>query len=143
MSQNLRTFITLLRPNSMIPSRESDEAVGYDVYSTVTVELKPLKLERIPLGIALCPPEGHYFELCSRSGLTARGMIGLHGTLDPDYRGEVFAILLNTTSKPYTVLERHRVGQLVLRPAVATKFSLSEALPSSNRGTAGFGSTGT
>ena len=42
---------------------------------------------RVPTGIAIAAPPGTDVQVRPRSGLFARGVIGMLGTIDADYRG--------------------------------------------------------
>jgi dUTP pyrophosphatase len=64
------------------------------------------------------------------------------GTIDADYRGEVQVILVNLGREPVTIARGERVAQLVVARVERIVWDEVAALPSSARGTGGFGSTG-
>ena len=60
----------------------------------------------IPTGFCLEIPEGYFVEIRPRSGLSAKENILIPnspGTVDSDYRGQVFVPLLNLSKAPFTV----------------------------------------
>jgi dUTP pyrophosphatase len=80
-----------------------------------------------------------------RSGLALRDGIGLlnsPGTIDADYRGEIKIILVNHGNQDVLVRRGDRIAQLVVAPVVSAVFEDAENLTPSERGEAGFGSTG-
>jgi dUTP pyrophosphatase len=81
-----------------------------------------------------------------RSGLAARhgiGIVNAPGLVDSGYRGEVRVVLVNhDPSETFTVEPGMRIAQLVLVPVAEVEPVRVEALPETQRGTAGFGSSG-
>ena len=69
-------------------------------------------------------------------------MLNTPGTIDSDYRGEVRVNLINLGGAPYLVKKGDRIAQLLISPVMHATFARLESLPPSERGTAGFGSTG-
>jgi dUTP pyrophosphatase len=98
---------------------------------------------RIPTGIAVEIPEGHYGKVSSRSGLAFKsGIFSFDGTVDSGYRSEIGVLLYNTTSKPYQVRKGDRIAQLIVVPcAIMDPLEVDELSPA-DRGENGFGSSG-
>jgi len=119
---------------------------GADLTSTDAVRLAPGERVTVGTGVALALPEGYAGFVVPRSGLAARHgitIVNAPGTIDAGYRGEIRVTLLNTdTAEPYEVAVGDRVAQLVIVPVVRAAFVPVDQLPTSVRGTAGFGSTG-
>lgn len=62
-----------------------------------------------------------------------------------DYRGEIGVILINHDITPFVVQHGDRIAQLIIKETNQIEFeevSRFEDLPTSDRGTGGFGSTG-
>ena len=78
-------------------------------------------------------------HLCS--GLSSKGISISFGTIDPDYCGQVQAIVHNTTDTPFNMDLGHRIGQLVFAPIIHPQLQSVKELETSFRGTGGFGST--
>lgn len=131
-----------------VPRYQSPGAAGMDLQADVLapVILQPGARMVIPCGIKLAISFGYEGQLRPRSGLAARWGITLlnaPGTIDCDYRGEINAILLNTDSEtPFKISPGDRIAQLVIAPVVQATMIERLKLPSTERGEAGFGSTG-
>lgn len=100
----------------------------------------------MPTGLFLEIPAGYEVQVRPRSGLAAKKgvtVLNAPGTIDADYRGEVCVILVNLSSQPFTVESGERIAQLVLARHEVIEWEEVDELSSSDRGTGGFGSTGT
>ena len=96
-------------------------------------------------GLAFAIPEGFEGQVRPRSGLAARHgitVLNAPGTIDPDYRGEVKIVLMNAGAEPFVVHNGDRVAQLVIAPVCRPRMVMVEELTQTQRGSAGFGSTG-
>ena len=66
------------------------------------------------------------------------------GKIDSDYRGEIKGLLLNNRNQDIVGIEAgDRVAQFEINPVHDIEFEETEELSTSERGTGGFGSTGT
>ena len=70
-------------------------------------------------------------------------MANAPGTIDSDYRGEVKVILINFGQDAVEITHGMRIAQLVLAPVSIARPQLVTTLDETDRGTGGFGSTGT
>jgi dUTP pyrophosphatase len=97
-------------------------------------------------GIAVAIPEGYAGFVQPRSGLAFRhGVTCLNtpGLIDAGYRDEIKVLLVNTDPhQPYKITRGDRVAQLVIQRVEQAVFAPADELPSSDRGTGGFGHTG-
>jgi len=132
-----------------LPAYHSDSAAGMDLRAAVPedapVKLAPLTRALVPTGIAMALPPGFEAQVRPRSGLAYRHGITLlnaPGTIDADYRGEVQVLLINLGEAPFTVERGMRIAQLVIAPVTRARVLLVDALPETQRGDGGFGSTG-
>ena len=133
-----------LRPNALLPQRQSELASGYDLHACLD---SPLTLgtmpTRVPTGIAIAAPPGTDVQVRPRSGLFARGVIGTVGTLDADYRGEIFVTLYCLPDLgSFEISDGDRIGQLIVSELVATRWIEVDQLDDTVRGAGGHGSTG-
>jgi len=99
----------------------------------------------VPTGLSIALPEGYEAQVRPRSGLAARhGVTVLNspGTIDADYRGEVCVLLINHGLAPFTICRGERIAQMVIAAVVRAEFSVTAALATTQRGSGGFGSTG-
>ena len=136
-----------LRDDAALPERAYPGDAGLDLVSCERVTLEPGGGRAVVgTGIAVAIPEGHAGLVVPRSGLAARhgiGIVNAPGLVDAGYRGEVRVVLVNTDrSETFVVEPGMRIAQLVLVPvALAVPVEVTE-LPESERGVAGFGSSG-
>lgn len=131
-----------------LPAYATAGAAGADLLAAVDkpVVLAPGKRDAIPTGIALALPEGFEAQVRPRSGLALNHgvtVLNAPGTIDSDYRGEIKVILVNLGETPFVVERGMRIAQIVVQRAEAVRWRMSDALPASERGPGGFGSTGT
>jgi len=100
----------------------------------------------IPTGISVALPKGYELQIRPRSGLAYKHgimVVNSPGTIDEDYRGEIFVILLNTsTSNHFTVTRGMRIAQAVVAPVVRIVWDEVDTLDETVRGDGKFGSTG-
>jgi dUTP pyrophosphatase len=100
----------------------------------------------VPTGLAIALPPGFELQIRPRSGLALKNGIILPnspGTIDEDYRGELQVIVMNAGTEPFTIERGMRIAQAVLAPVVRAAWTEVAALDETQRGTGGFGSTGT
>ena len=69
-------------------------------------------------------------------------MVNAPGTIDSDYRGEVGVILVNWGRERVQLARGERIAQMVLAPVTRARLQEVTALPPTERGGGGFGSTG-
>jgi dUTP pyrophosphatase len=139
-----------LDPELPLPGYARQGDAGADLLATTEVTL-PCRGGRatVPTGIALAIPTGYAGLVLPRSGLAARhGLTCLNapGLIDAGYRGEIQVILVNhDPEQDYTVRRGDRVAQLVLVRVEQAAFQpVGEGgLDESQRGSGGFGHTGT
>jgi dUTP pyrophosphatase len=127
---------------AMEPTKATAQAVGWDLYAHAGTIIAPGEARKIFVGVALEMPPGIYCRIYGRSGLNSRGIVGMTGIIDPDYRGELACILLNTTAEDFRVYPGDRVGQLVFARNEEITWELTGELSTTSRGESGFGSTG-
>lgn len=130
-----------------LPSYATEGAAGMDLLAAVTapVTILPGGRALIPTGLRLAIPAGHELQVRPRSGLALKNGITLPnspGTIDEDYRGELGVILLNAGTEAFTIDRGMRIAQAVLAPVTRATWDEVSELPDTNRGTGGFGSTG-
>lgn len=65
------------------------------------------------------------------------------GTIDADYRGPVRVLLANLGDKSFVVKRGDRIAQMVIAPVCRARLMVTKSLPDTQRGTGGFGHTGT
>jgi dUTP pyrophosphatase len=129
-----------------LPCYQSSGAAGADLCAAQAKTLQPGQRALIPTGIALSIPAGYEGQIRPRSGLALRhGVTVLNspGTIDADYTGEICVLLINHGEAPFEVKRHDRIAQLVIAPVIQASWREVIALRSTQRGSRGFGSTGT
>ena len=140
--------IKKLRENAVFPAYATAQSAGADLYACLDapVEIAPLETKMIPLGFAMAIPAGWAGLIFARSGLASKRDLAPAnkvGVIDADYRGEWFIPIHNHGSQTRTVEPGERIAQLVLVPCMTATFFEAYSLDKTDRGTGGFGSTGT
>ncbi len=137
-----------LNENARLPVYGTEYSAGADLCACLTepVTLQPGETRLISIGIAMEIPEGYAGLIFARSGLASkRGLAPANkvGVVDSDYRGEFFVPLHNHSAVAQSVEPGERIAQMILMPYLAAHFVEAEHLSDTERGTGGFGSTGT
>lgn len=142
----LPVALTRLDPAVPVPAYAKPGDAGVDLVTTADVTLAPGERAVVPTGIAIALPDGFAGFVHPRSGLAARHgltVVNAPGTVDAGYRGEIMVTLLNTDARESLELRRgDRIAQLVVQRVERVQFVEVDRLPESDRGAAGFGSTG-
>jgi dUTP pyrophosphatase len=119
---------------------------GADLCTAIDAVVAPGERSLLPTGIALALPPGHAAFVHPRSGLAAKfgvSLVNAPGTVDEGYRGEVKVCVINLDPREPVVFHRgDRIAQLVIQRVERAGFVEVPALPDSQRGAGGFGSTG-
>jgi dUTP pyrophosphatase len=128
-----------------LPSLGTPGAAGYDIASADEGRLAPLERKLFRTGFAIAVPAGFECQIRPRSGLALRHGVTLPNTpatIDSDYRGELLIMLINLGAEPFEVTRGMRIAQMVIARVEQVTFRPVEALPGTERGAGGFGSTG-
>ena len=137
--------IKVLNEDAIIPTRGSEKAAGYDLYSTKDETIMPHETVKIGTGLAIQPPEGYFGAIFARSGLATKFGVrpgNCVGCCVEDYTGEYIVALHNDSCNPVSIKEGDRIAQLVFLPYLDVEFTEVDELDITGRGEDGFGSTG-
>lgn len=131
-----------------LPSYATAGAAGMDLIAAVreSLTLQPGGRTLVPTGLRIALPPGYELQVRPRSGLAFKNGIILPnspGTIDEDYRGEVGVIMLNAGDQPFVITRGMRIAQAVVAPVERVSWDECDELDETERGTGGFGSTGT
>ena len=132
-----------------LPDYETNSSAGMDLRAYLpdgSISLDPMQRTLIGTGLYFEIPQGFEVQIRPRSGLTLKhGVTVLNspGTIDADYRGEIKVILINHGEEPFLIEHEMRIAQMVVSKYQQVQFKLVKELTSSERGSGGFGSTGT
>ena len=134
-----------LRENAVVPVRAYEGDAGLDLAACERVELRPGERAAVATGLAVAIPDGYAGFVQPRSGLAARhgiSIVNTPGLVDSGYRGELLVLLLNTDAeRSFTVEPGMRIAQLVVVPVPPVEPVEVDALPVSERGVRGHGSS--
>lgn len=130
-----------------LPSYGTIHSAGMDLLAAIESPkvLKPMERYLCPTGIAIALPEGFEAQIRSRSGLAYKNgvvVVNSPGTIDPDYRGEIFVALINLSQEDFVIERGMRVAQMVITQFNQVSWDLVTELSDTDRGSGGFGSTG-
>ena len=132
---------------AILPKKAKEGDAGYDLFADLgigqEVTVFPSNRLRIPTNIAVATPDGTYMRIAPRSGLADKfGIDTMAGVIDQGYRGTIGVILFNTGTTNFVVKHGDKIAQGIIEYVVPTEVLEVDELPPSERGGAGFGSTG-
>jgi dUTP pyrophosphatase len=149
-----QTTVQILRldPNAVLPEAKTEGSAGLDLAACLPrhglnakATILPGHILKVPLGFAVAIPPGYEGQVRPRSGLATNHGVTVPnapGTIDADYRGEMFVALINLGREPHTIHHADRIAQLVIAPVARPTLVEVESLDETPRGAGGFGSTG-
>ncbi|MEP7060141.1 MAG: dUTP diphosphatase [Actinomycetota bacterium] len=135
-----------LSDGATLPGAQHPGDAGLDLRSLVSITVEPGERALIPTGVAVAIPEGHAGLVLPRSGLASKlglTLANAPGLIDAGYRGEVICAVVNLDrSTPVVIEPGDRIAQLVVIAVPLVSPIWVQALPKTDRGDGGFGSTG-
>ncbi|MDP3083301.1 MAG: dUTP diphosphatase [Rubrivivax sp.] len=137
------------RMKDLIPAYATPGSAGLDLRACIDAPLllQPGQTELIATGLAIhIGDPGLAAMILPRSGLGHKNGIvlgNLVGLIDSDYQGPLMVSCWNRGSTAYTIEPMARLAQLVIVPVVQAVFRVVDSFETSDRGSGGFGSTGT
>ncbi len=132
-----------------LPYYATAGSAGLDMRACIDEPLtvEPGATELVPTGLAIhIGDPGLAAVLLPRSGLGHKhGLVlgNLTGLIDSDYQGQVFISCWNRGSRSYVIEPGERIAQMVFVPVEQVRFSVVEEFDDSERGSGGFGHSGT
>ncbi|KAI1176647.1 deoxyuridine 5'-triphosphate nucleotidohydrolase [Nemania sp. FL0916] len=144
LEQSPPLMVKKLSDKARLPTRGSEFAAGYDMYSSQAATVPARGKVLVDTDIAIAVPAGTYGRVAPRSGLASKHSIQTGaGVIDADYRGQVKILLFNHSDVDYSIAEGDRIAQLVIERIYTPAVVEVAELEASVRGAGGFGSTGT
>lgn len=134
-----------MRSEAEIPRYHKPGDAGFDLACAEDTLVGPGETKILPTGLAFAIPDGFEMQIRLRSGYAAKTSLYIPnapGTIDSGYRGEVGIIIHNAGSAPFLARKGDRIAQGVIAPVARAIFEMTDELPPSERGAAGFGSGG-
>ena len=130
------------------PKYETPGSSGMDVAAHIedNIIINPGEKALVSTGLSIAIPKGYEVQIRPRSGLAAKKnitVLNTPGTIDADYRGEIKVILINLGKEKFIIKNGERIAQMVVCPVVQAYLEEVNELTNTDRGSGGFGSTGT
>ncbi|MGC5324065.1 dUTP diphosphatase [Brevibacillus sp. SYSU BS000544] len=149
-SVKVKKMSPMIGTDIQLPYYATPGSAGLDLSACIEEEITihPGERVKIPTGIAVQMPHSQVVGLVfPRSGNAWKygvSMTNAVGVIDSDYTGEIQVILQNLDSTaPFVVKKGDRIAQLLFVPVFQANLEVVDDLDESERGSAGFGSTGT
>ena len=136
------------RLRTQMPAYATPGSAGLDLRACLDapLTLAPNAWQLVPTGMAIhLADPGHAALILPRSGLGHKhGIVlgNLVGLIDSDYQGQLMVSAWIRSDVAFTIEPMERIAQLVIVPVVQATFNLVDAFVESERGEAGYGSTG-
>lgn len=143
-----------LHKEAKLPTRNKKTDAGLDLYALADIFLPYGTTRIIPTGVAIEIPEGFVGKIEDRSGMAAKGLRTGAGVIDTGYAGEVGVVLHNLTCEKdyltimestmsgYQIKRGDKIAQILLYRVETPDVIEVEELWTSERGSAGYGSSG-
>ncbi len=131
-----------------LPHYATQGSAGMDLRAMLEqpLLLEPGQTELLPTGLAIhIADPGLAAMILPRSGLGHKhGIVlgNLVGLIDSDYQGQLMVSCWNRGQQSFSIEPGERIAQLVLVPVVQAELSIVDQFTDSERGTGGFGHTG-
>lgn len=153
-----------LDPKARLPRYAHEGDAGMDVFALEDTDLRYGRPTLVRTGIAAEIPDGYEIQVRPRSGMAVKGITVWNspGTVDSKYRGEICVVMMfmkhfdkiiseessvaitaqDAMASDYRINKGDKIAQLVLSPVTFADIKEVHSLSDTDRGTAGFGSTG-
>lgn len=136
--------ITAISPDFIMPIKSTTNSGAFDVYMPEFGSANCIT-KLIGLGFAAAVPAGHVALLLPRSssGKSGLELANTVGVIDSDYRGEWKAAVRTKDGRQFCWEQGDRLLQFLVVPVADVTLKLVDKLDETERGSGGFGSTGT
>ena len=129
----------------LMPTIGNPGDAGYDLRSAENAIVPARSRQTINTGVSIALPAGFVALVHPRSGLAAKHgitVLNAPGTVDAGYRGQMLITLVNHSDEDFEIARGDRIAQMLFQKFESARFVHVTELPGSQRGIAGFGSTG-
>ena len=134
----------LLTETAQMPFKSHRTDAGFDLFADETSWIFAKQRTTIKTGISFEMPNNMAGLIWPRSGLSVKkGIDVLAGVVDSGYRGEIMVCLYNTSDEDVEINRGDRIAQIIFQEVPMISLLLRDELETSQRGSNGFGSTGT
>lgn len=132
----------MLDDGAYMPSRGHATDAGLDLRTPKAVTVPAYGSVTVDTGVHVALPHGCAGLLVSKSGLNVSHDITSTGLIDEGYTGSIVVKLYDHGGEDYAFEAGDKISQLVVIPVVCESLDQVSAFCPSERGGAGFGSTG-
>lgn len=156
-----------LTETAKLPKKDRPEDEGWDIFADESILCDAGVVTKVSTGIACAvedefiqtgsqadmDDEGnvtiqgykkkYWLQLEGRSGMAFKGIFPVGGIVDNGYTGEIGVMLANMTGGAFTVNKGDKIAQLIIREHMEPELVEVEELEESDRGSKGYGSSGT
>lgn len=142
----MKLKVKCIHEKAILPVYAHPGDAGLDLFSVERKEIRPGESALIGTGLVIQLPEHTEAQIRPRSGLALKHQVTLvntPGTIDYGYRGEIKVIMINHGKDVFLVEEGMKIAQMVIKPVLTVDVLKVKHLSETNRGSGGFGSTGT
>lgn len=129
-------------PEAFQMTRAYQTDAGLDIRTPIDFTIWPGGRFCIDTGIHIQIPPGYCGRITSKSGLMKNSGITSEGLIDANYTGSINAVLFNHTNKIQYFKRGQKITQLIIQPCETPELEVVDELEETDRGSAGFGSTG-
>ncbi len=138
------------RMQDNLPNYATEGSAGLDLRACIDepIDLAPGQTVLVPTGLSIHIADPNYAAMIlPRSGMGHKNGIvlgNLVGLIDSDYQGPLMVSTWNRGQATFRLEPMERLAQLVIVPVVQAEFRVVDSFEqTSERGSGGFGSTGT
>lgn len=141
-----------------MPTKAHPTDAGFDLYATSDITIYPGQVMKHPLNIRMAFPLNTWAEITSKSGLGSKGLMVYAGVIDESYRGIPHVVFTNLwiidqideqgfplmRTQPIVIKKGEKLAQLIMNPYNSAFYmtQVDKVDTSTDRGSAGFGSSG-
>lgn len=137
----LHVKVVLLTEHARPPTRSTPDSAGLDLYCPSDIVIEPNSYEKIATDIAIQPMPGTYGQIAARSSFATKDVSVLGGVIDRDYTGNIFVVMRNSSSEPFSIHKGDRFAQIIFKKIWMPTVEVVPSLNATSRGDQGFGST--
>ena len=138
----MMTMKVKLDDGAIMPRREHKTDAGYDLFTPRNFVLPGNGIEHINTGVHIQLPKGKCALVFSKSGLLKNHGVLSMGLLDEGYTGSIGVTLVNLGGNPLRFKRGEKISQFFITNYYGYDLEVVEELEVTDRGEAGFGSTG-
>lgn len=131
-----------LGPGAKMPEKAPDTDGGFDLFAPESAVVPARGSAEINTGVHIQLPPGTTGLLVSKSGLNVKHNLTSTGLIDQGYTGSIRVKLYNHGDEDYTIEAGDKISQLVVLKIMDVSLQEVSELDESERGDAGFGSSG-